>query len=177
MAVLGTRRHPDYYQGFNKERNYFEVWYFKIIDRTSQYVYAIIPGIIRGMNDHDHESFLQILDGVNQTTTYISYGVDSFKAKRDQFLFSVGSNEFSLKHIKLNHYDHKYQILGELKFVDVVTWPDSKLNPGSMGYYNFLPLNWHKQVCCLYGEIVGKLLINNTEIDFSGGKVYIEKCG
>lgn len=167
--------HPDFYHGFNKERNFYEGWYYKITDRTSEHVFALIPGIIRGMNDLDHESFLQVLDGKNKTHTYIRYGVDQFKAKRNEFHFNVANHEFSRHHLKLNHYDNEHQLLGELRFVDVMTWPDSRLHPGSMGWYNRLPLRWHHQVSGLYGEIVGKLFINGQEIDFTGGKVYIEK--
>ena len=90
-------------------------------------------------------------------------------------MFNVANHEFSIRYIKMNHYDGNYQILGELRFVDVIPWPDSLLRPGSMGFYNFLPIPFRYQVICLYGEIVGSLLINNKEIDFTGGKVYIEK--
>lgn len=173
---MGSIWNPDLYHGFNKNKNYFEGWYYKLTDRSSKHVIAFIPGIIRGNSDHNHEAFLQVLDGRNNTSSYISFGVDSFKAKKNEFLVYLEHNEFSLNHIKLNYYDKQTQLLGELKFVDIVRWPDSKLSPGSMGFYNYIPfMECYSQVSCLYGEVVGKILINNEEIDFSGGKVYIEK--
>lgn len=171
-----ARRYPDYYQGTYKNKNYFEIWYYKISDRTSEHVIAFIPGIIRGMNDHGHQSFLQILDGTTNKSTYISYGVDSLTPYTNTSYIKLGNHEFGLKSIRLNHYDSKYQIVGELNVVDLVQWPDSALNPGSMGYLNYVPfLKWRNQVTLLYGEILGKLLINNKEVDFTGGRIYIEK--
>ena len=52
---------PDMYHGWGKEKNYFEGWYFKIVDPTEQYAFAFIPGISIGQeNQH---AFIQVLDG------------------------------------------------------------------------------------------------------------------
>jgi tocopherol cyclase len=169
-------RNPDLYHGFKKNKNFFEGWYFKITDKTGRYTYAFIPGIIKGFNDLDNHAFIQILDGTKSESHYLKFGISSFKAKKDEFNVSVDTNNFSLKEIKINHYGDDLQILGNLKFVDLTKWPDSFINPGSMGFYNYLKfMECYSQVCCLDGKIVGKLLINNEEIDFTGGKVYVEK--
>ncbi|MDS0524252.1 hypothetical protein NNC19_01090 [Clostridium sp. SHJSY1] len=45
-----------------------------------------------------------------------------------------------------------------------------------MGFYNYLDfMECYSQVCAVDGYIRGKLYINEEEIDFTGGKVYVEK--
>jgi tocopherol cyclase len=174
--MFKNARNPDLYHGFKKKKNFFEGWYFKITDKTGQYTFAFIPGIIKGFNELDNHAFIQVLDGIKKESHYLKYGVSSFKANKNEFDVSVDTNSFSLKELKLNHYGEDIQLLGNLKFVDIIKWPDTFINPGSMGFYNYLKfMECYSQVCCLDGKIIGKLLINNEEIDFTGGNIYIEK--
>ena len=43
---------PNLYHGTNKNNNFFEGWYYKIVDRNN-YKLAIIPGISYGNNNED----------------------------------------------------------------------------------------------------------------------------
>jgi hypothetical protein len=174
--VFKTIWNPDFYHGTRKKKDFFEGWYYKIVDRDCNFMFSFIPGVLKAKSIYQSESFLQVLDGKNNKSYYLKYGIDSFKAEKGAFNFSIGKNSFSLKELKLNHYDDELQMLGTLNFVDLIQWPDSKLSPGSMGFYNYLTfMECYSQVCALDGNIIGKLLINNQEIDFTGGKVYIEK--
>lgn len=167
---------PDYYHGAKKTKNFFEGWYYKIVDKEGQNSFAFIPGIIKGKFNEDGHSFIQVIDGKNKKSYYIKFTKDNFKAKKNEFNIEIGNNRFALKEIKLNYCDDEIHMIGSLHFIDIIRWPDTLINPGSMGFYNYLLfMECYSQVCCLDGEIVGKLLINNQEIDFSGGKVYIEK--
>ena len=38
---------PDLYHGHNQYTNFFEGWYFKIVDATATYALAFIPGVSR----------------------------------------------------------------------------------------------------------------------------------
>ena len=50
------------------------------------------------------------------------------------------------------------------------------INPGSMGFYNYLGfMQCYSQVCAVDGLVRGKLDINGESVDFTGGKLYIEK--
>lgn len=35
---------PEMYHGWGRTRNYFEGWYFKLVDRSSQAVFAVMLG-------------------------------------------------------------------------------------------------------------------------------------
>jgi len=166
---------PDYYHGKNKKKSYFEGWYFKIVDKDQRNVFAFIPGIIKSSKGKGH-SFIQVLDGKGRKSHYLKNSMMHFNAKNNQLYIEVDKNTFSLSEMRLNYYSEDFQMIGTLKFIDLIKWPDSIINPGSMGFYNYLLfMECYSQVCCLDGRIIGKLLINNEEIDFTGGDVYIEK--
>ncbi len=166
---------PDLYHGERKKKNYFEGWYYKIQDKDNKYVLAFIPGIIKGHIVEEGESFIQVLNG-NNKPLYLKFTKDSFKFQHKPFCIKINHNHFSLKEISLNHYDENIQLVGTLRIVDGIKWPDSIFNPGSMGFYNYLIfMECYSQVCCLTGNLIGKLMVNDEEIDFTGGKVYIEK--
>lgn len=167
---------PTLYHGEKKRKNFFEGWYYKITDKDNKNSFAFIPGIIKGKIKEEGHSFIQILDGSEHKTYYLSFPKDAFKFNHNPFMININNNYFSLNEIKLSHIEENIQIVGSLVIVDMVNWPDSIINPGSMGFYNYLLfMECYSHVCCLNGNIVGKLLINNREIDFTGGKVYIEK--
>jgi len=167
---------PDLYHGEKKKKKFFEGWYYKITDKDNIHSYAFIPGIIKGNIVEEGYSFIQILNGDKHDFTYLKFTKDNFKFNHKPFYIEINNNYFSLRELRLNHYDNHIQLVGSLRFIDCIKWPDSIINPGSMGFYNYLKfMECYSQVCCLDGGIVGKLLINNEEIDFTGGKVYIEK--
>ena len=81
-----------------------------------------------------------------------------------------------LQNLNLSINTKDISIHGNIVFKNLVKWPNSIINPGSMGFYNYLKfMECYSQVCALNGSIVGNLNINDTNIDFTGGKVYIEK--
>ena len=47
---------PNLYHGKHKSKNFFEGWYYKIVDKKNNYKLAIIPGISYG-NSNDDTSF------------------------------------------------------------------------------------------------------------------------
>ncbi len=55
--------HPDWYHGHGKQPPFFEGWYFKLIDATERYRYAVIPGIFLSRDREKHHAFVQVLDG------------------------------------------------------------------------------------------------------------------
>jgi|SRR5690554_1820925 len=167
---------PTLYHGSKKRKNFFEGWYYKITDKDNKYSFAFILGIIKGKIKEEGHSFIQILDGVEHKSYYISFPKDDFKYIHNPFLVSINKNNFSLNEIKISHYDNNIQIVGSIIIVDLIKWPDTVINPGSMGLYNYLLfMECFSHVCCLNAGIIGKLLINNREFDFTGGKIYIEK--
>jgi tocopherol cyclase len=67
-------------------------------------------------------------------------------------------------------------IKGELKFENLTPWPASLGAPGVMGWYSFVPfMECYHGVVSMNHDLVGTLEINGVEVDFTGGKGYIEK--
>jgi len=168
---------PDNYHGNNKKSNFFEGWYFKLVDSDTSNVISIIPGIYLGKSQENSHSFIQILQGNKVNYSYKKFKKDEFHSKNNtEFNINIANNNFSLKEISLNINDNIDTISGCISFENLLKWPDSILNPGSMGYYNFIPfMQCYSQVCVMDMDLHGSLCINGEEIDFNGGKGYIEK--
>lgn len=174
--MLKSVLNPDLYHGKNKKGNFFEGWYFKIVHPTEDYTYCFIPGIFISSNKAYSHSFIQVVKGHEADFSYIRYSMGDFQASDTEFNVKVKRNFFSLEEINLNIHNEKEMILGRLTFSNITKWPDSIINPGSMGFYNYLSfMQCYSQVCAIDGAIDGSLNINGKNIDFTGGRVYIEK--
>jgi hypothetical protein len=171
--MLKTILNPDLYHGKNKKNNFFEGWYFKLVHPNKNYVLCFIPGITLSTESH---SFIQVLESNPSAFSYARYKVNDFRYYPSRFYISIAANSFSLEELQVNLKIGNKHIKGHLKFRNTVKWPDNIMNPGSMGFYNYLTfMQCYSQVCSMDSEIVGELTINDTVIDFSGGKAYIEK--
>jgi len=109
--------------------------------------------------------------------SYKKFAKDEFISKSNSnFNLSVANSNFSLNQISLDINDESDHIIGNVCFQNLLKWPDSKISPGSMGYYNFIPrMQCYSQVSVMDMDLEGSLNINGSEIDFTGGKGYIEK--
>lgn len=174
--MLLHKNNPDIFHGFKKKKHFFEGWYFKLCDPGMKESLSFIPGIFLGNDANSSHSFIQVLRGKTSQLIYSRMPSDSFHAEKNSFFIKIDSNSFSLSGITLNLPDVDLKIKGGIDFSQVKKWPDSALNPGSMGYYNFLPnMQCYSQVCAMSVNLSGKLIINKEEIDFTNGKGYIEK--
>lgn len=117
-----------------------------------------------------------MLKGNENSFKYLRYKKDEFKANTSELNFKLGQSSFSLNQMSLNINQAYEKISGTLYFNSIIRWPGSRINPGSMGFYNYLSfMQCYSQVCAVDGVVSGKLIINEEEIDFTGGKLYIEK--
>ncbi|OPJ62850.1 tocopherol cyclase family protein [Clostridium oryzae] len=174
--MLKSTINPNIYHGNNHKSNFFEGWYFKIEHPTRNLTYCFIPGIFMEGNKVQHHSFIQIINGHDINFKYIKFHKEDFIACKDRFEISIGENMFSLNRISLNINRDGEKIKGKLNFSHIIEWPDTILNPGSMGFYNYLTfMQCYTQVCAMDGMVEGSLNINGENVDFTGGKVYIEK--
>lgn len=174
--MLKEIRNPDLYHGFKKKKDFFEGWYFKIVDASCSHMYAFIPGVLLSKDNHASHSFIQIIDGVCKENYYLKYQKELFGAAKDRFLISVADCSFSLYSMQILISTPSFSCFGRLEFKNIKRWPDSILNPGSMGFYNYLTfMQCYTQVCALDMEIEGVMNINGKAVDFSGGRGYIEK--
>lgn len=170
---MKTILNPNLYHGKNKKSNFFEGWYYKIVSNDKKTTLAFIPGISFSESSH---CFIQILQGEKRQFNYCKFPSSKFNYSNSPFYLDVDKNFFSLDKITLNIDQDNVNISGSITFKNLTPWKDSLINPGSMGFYNYLKfMECYSQVCALDGFTSGSLNINNSVIDFNGGKVYIEK--
>lgn len=169
-------RNPDLYHGHHKTNQYFEGWYFKVVDAKAKHAFAFIPGISMGLTQDEGHAFIQWLDASKQSSHYFQYAKQDFSPYKEDFKVFVKDSYFSLNAMNIDLRNETHSVTGTLEFYEIEKWPDSKLNPGSMGYFNYLTfMECYSHVVALEGNIEGELTVDGERIDFSGGKVYIEK--
>jgi len=165
---------PELYHRHNGKKTFFEGWYFKIVDKNENNVFAVIPGI--SFSKHDSHSFIQILDGKNLSSFYHRYSISEFNSAKNKFEICIGKNFFSSEKIVLDLNGNGNELKGELSFKNLNLWPKTFFSPGAMGWFSFVPfMECYHGVVSLYHNIEGKLFFNKKKVDFSGGTGYIEK--
>ncbi len=164
---------PPVYQGRSDPENYFEGWYFKLVDPLGAHIWSIIPGISFSEDTH---SFIQVIQAKNGNTHYHRFPASSFSYSRKEFLVRIGPNEFSDRKIHLALKNGEMEISGELSFEKVRPFPVKPLAPGIMGWYAFVPfMECYHGVVSMQHDLAGSLQINGSMVDFGGGKGYVEK--
>jgi tocopherol cyclase len=167
---------PARYHGAAKKRPFFEGWYFKVIDRSENHRYAIIPGVFRGRDQSMDHAFIQVLDGTSGRAAYNEYPLEAFASASDRFDIAVGENRFSQNSIALSIDRPDCSVQGNLRFVHTVPWPVSLFAPGIMGWYAWVPfMQCYHGVLSLDHAIEGSLAISGEIVDFAGGRGYTEK--
>jgi hypothetical protein len=162
---------PEQYHGWGRKKRFFEGWYYKIINEDETRAYAIIPGIAMDEQGNS-QAFIQVLDGKSRTAEYIKFDPKEFRASGNKFDVYIAGSLFRLDEISLN----LPSINGRLQFKEQVPWPTSWKSPGIMGPYSFVPfMECYHGILSMDHEIEGKLNIQGEEVDFTGGRGYMEK--
>lgn len=167
--------HPERYHGRldGQRPPFFEGWYYKLIDPTETHRYAFIPGIFWSGRPH---AFVQVLAGESATAYYHEYRTESFRAAEDRFEINVSDNRFTGQELTLNINRPEHTVTGRVTFGKTNPWPVSWTAPGIMGWYAWMPfMECYHGVVSLDHSLRGLLNIDGQEIDFTGGRGYIEK--
>ena len=168
--------HPERFQGSKSRRNYFEGWYYKLVDAAEEHILAVIPGISLGSTDEDSHAFIQIVNGTTGEYNYFTFPVAAFLPASRAFDVRIAANLFSDAALRLNLAQADLRITGELWFENVVPYPKRLFSPGIMGWASFVPFMQCKHgVVSMSHMIHGALTIDGEQISFEGGKGYIEK--
>ena len=163
--------HHEQYHGWFRKRCFFEGWYIKVVDRAAENAYAFIPGIAMDA-EGKRQAFVQVLDGIQVSAQYHAFDPDHFRPHTNRFKVKLQENSFSMNRIKL----HLPDIKGQIHFNEHTLWPKKWWSPGIMGWYSFVPfMECYHQVVSLDCALTGKLIIRGREVDFTGGRGYIEK--
>lgn len=176
MSFIKNIWQPDLFHGANKKDNYFEGWFFKLVNRNKDSTFAIIPGIFISKDVKKHHAFIQILDARNHESYYIKYKASDFHFSKNKFEVTIGSNFFSNEIIEIDIMRKEIEINGKIRFEDIIPWPVKLFSPGIMGWYSFVPfMECNHGVVSLNHILKGSLSVNNELISFEKGKGYIEK--
>ena len=162
------------FQGSLKKKHYFEGWYFKHVSPDLQHVYAFIPGI--SLSGDDSHAFIQVINGTTSESYYVRYPVNQFKWEKDRLFIRVGDSVFTEDLISIAIEHATLNIHGQLTYTGITRLPATLLSPGIMGWYAYVPfMECYHGVVSANHSLNGRLAINNTSIDFTNGKGYIEK--
>ncbi len=176
MYVLKRLFNPEIYQGKYRRSNYFEGWYYKIIDSSMKHAYAVIPGVSLGKGISDSHAFIQVLDAFGCKANYIKYDISSFHFSENKFEVVLADNYFSDSEILLNVKDESFSMNGRLLFKNIVQYPKTLLRPGIMGPYSYVPfMECYHGIVSIHHNIFGQMSVSGDVADFSEGYGYIEK--
>lgn len=165
---------PEVFQGNLSYMNYFEGWYFKQVSKDLDVVYSFIPGI--SLNPEHPHAFIQIINGISGETQYVEYPISSFSYDKKQLWVKIADSVFTRDNMLLQIDSPLIKVSGQLHFSHGIDYLKSIFSPGIMGWYSFVPfMECKHDIVSVTHQIEGSLNINGLEIDFSGGKGYIEK--
>jgi hypothetical protein len=176
QAYRRSLQDPSRYHGHNRQRNFFEGWYFKLVDPSGQHRYALIPGIFKHQNPADSHAFIQVLNGLTGQAAYLRYPVDQFWADTESFSVRIGENHFQADRLDLNLGEGDFHLRGQLGLCDLRPWPVRRGSIGAMGWFGYLPfLECNHGVVSMDHRLEGALEIGGQAVDFTGGRGYTEK--
>lgn len=166
---------PAGYHGSGRTSRYFEGWYVKLVDAARDARLAVIPGVfLAPEQDGPHEAFVQVLDGDSGRSWYQPYPLAEFIAAPDRFAVQIGPNRFSSGGVVLDLPD--VGLSGRVDFGDVDPWPVTMRAPGAMGWYAWMPfMECYHGVVSFGHDLHGTLRFEGQDLDFTGGRGYIEK--
>ena len=166
---------PAVYQGGSVTDRYFEGWYFKCVDAARTCPIALIPGVSFDAAGGSSHAFVQVVRP-GGATTYLEYPIADFSFDARRFEIAVGPNSFSASGMALDFSGDGLELHGSVGFGPLCPWPVTFGNPGIMGWYRFVPrMECYHAVCSLDHDLTGALVVDGVQVDFGGGRGYIEK--
>lgn len=167
---------PGIYHGRKKKKDFFEGWYFKMVDSTESNAYAVIPGVSISLDSLRSHAFIMFLDARAHRMYYFRYPLSDLKASEKDFELTIGESSFSIVDMKLNLEKGENRITAHICFTDTYPWPVKLLSPGVMGWYAFVPgMECYHGILSMDHSIEGFVEINGIKINLTGGRGYIEK--
>lgn len=162
---------PEFYHGWKKKSNFFEIWYFKMVNKTENHSYVFLVGVTMDAKG-EKNAFLQVLDGQNKITQYHQFPFEAFHPEKNSASFTLGENSFSLNSIELN----LPTIKGKINFITPRIYPSKWYAPSIMGPYSFVPkMECYHHIVSLHHGLQGSLELDGKMIDFTNGRGFFEK--
>lgn len=163
---------PEIFHGSGYKKFFFEGWFYKLVTASGDRVIAIIPAFYSG---EETKAFIQILDGTGHKSVVNFWNSDEFSSAPNEFSVKIGNNSFSGSHLFLS-INGDLSLQGELIITNTTPLRSALIRPNIMGWYSYVPfMECNHALLAFSGRLNGVLLVNGEKVDFSGGKVYIEK--
>ena len=176
MGRIDTIRNPERFQGRGKRTNYFEGWYFKLVDRERESAMALIPGVSMGDTPGDRHAFVQFIDDRTGRVGYFRFPFEDFHAAKDRFLVEIGPNRFDAHGLTVDLKDGDLSVKGTLVFDGVVPFPKTRWSPGVMGPFSYVPgMECYHGIVNIRHRIHGAIDVGGQPQVLEGGEGYIEK--
>ena len=162
---------PMLYQGWGKNENYFEGWYFKLVDCENDMALAFIPGISKQSDGSGH-SFVQILDGLACKSYYLEYALEEFNPSPNELLIEIGPHRFSETGLIVD----SDEVNADVNFGKWSHLPSKLGRPGIMGWYSYMPfMECYHGLGSFHHGFTGNLSIGGRNYESRKGIGYVEK--
>jgi tocopherol cyclase len=170
------RRDPIIFQGNNKQKEYFEGWYFKMVSEDGSSVISIIPGISLSKDGKIQHAFIQLINGKTAETSYYPFPIEEFSFSKDDFAVRIGKNYFSRHFMILNIQNDSVSLHGRVEMSEKPYWPFNKKKKNIMGWYRHLPfMECYHGVVSESHNLKGSITKDSLKYVFDKGLGYIEK--
>jgi len=137
-------------------RKYFEGWYFK--HQKEQETLSIIVGRA------DDGAFIQV---ITQEDSYrVRYPISAYHKEE---ILRLDDSWFGKNHIHLSVHRKELELTGDLHYDNL-----TPICGNIMGPFRFLPMQCRHEVISMNHTLRGSIILNGRELDFTGGKGYIE---
>ncbi len=177
---LKKLKHPEYFQGNKKKKNYFEGWYYKLVNAKGDHTIALIPGI--SLNLKDPHAFIQVFISKTEgqktklSSYYLRYNKDDFSYGYQDFFVKIGPNYFSKEKISIDVKNDKFSLFGIISLHDLTPIQTSFLSPNIMGGFGYLGfMECYHGIVSMDHRLDGSFKLSGEIISFDDGKGYIEK--
>lgn len=168
------------FQGSMKKKNYFEGWYYKLVNQKQDISLAFIPGI--SLNKIDSHAFIQIFISKGKPgskslkTHYLRYSKSDFMTSKNPFSLDIKNQIFKKDQINLDIIEENISLKGKISFMDLTPIKTSFISPSIMGIFSYVPLmECYHGIVSMSHQLKGNIEIDGQNISFDGGKGYIEK--
>lgn len=163
---------PHVFQGSFKKTNYFEGWYFKLVDASQNICLCLIPGVAL---DGDPHGFIQYADTVTGTSGYARYAVSNLNFSSKDLSLQIGSHTLTDEKIAI-YADQYIPLEIHLRLSEQVYYPVTAFHPGIMGPFRFAPfMECYHGVHVVTSKAQGSVTIKGETYQLTDAKLYIEK--
>ena len=167
---------PELFHGRRMRGSFFEGWFYKIADHGGRNIIAIIPALFIDKNRAERHASIQFSrKGASRALVQI-YPQQQFLHSPHTLSFRIGNNRFRSDGLDLDLATDEGAVRGQLTFTGLKPWPVKWTSPGAMGWFAFVPfMQCYHGVLSMDHAVTGTLRIDGQDIDFTGGRGYIEK--